>query len=456
MINWQQFGLRSNPYDTLPLIEGGELAIDKAFVGRSLELNVLKDIFLSESRTCMLILGSVGVGKTSLANFHKFLFKYVEKNKPLFSFRREIEASKNILNKRSFLTEVIGSTLREIKLLDPDLVKKEDLLKQLGKLVDITQSLDISAGISIAGFGGEIGRSNTTEYPPVMSIAILENYFISLIDFIKTHKIAGKTFYGLIVHMNNFDVVLSDPANKKDTIKFFQEIRDILQTKDVYYLFLGPKNFFREIISVESRIKSVFNLSPLVITPLTKTDVIVAFEERMKLLKSPDVANYIAPFSNEVIFKLYDFYKGDVRSVMNGLKAILSQVSETIVEPLHIEEAMFLLGKEKWETIQRNDFTREQKEILKFMAIADEVVTTKDLVQKFNKTPSNISGYYLNPLKEAGVVEVKRQEGKIKYWGLTKEYAPITFILKAKKTIEQKTKEDIRQLSLFSKGVENK
>ena len=359
------------------------------------------------------------------------------------------------MNKRSFLTEVIGSTLREIKLLDPDLVKKEDLLKQLGRLVDITQSLDISAGISIAGFGGDIGRSTTTEYPPVISIAMLENYFINLINFIKTHKIAGKIFHGLIVHMNNFDVVLSDPANKKDTIRFFQEIRDILQTKDVYYLFLGPKNFFREIISVEARIKSVFNLNPLVVMPLTKTDVIIAFEERMKLLKSPDVANYIAPFSNEVIFKLYDFYQGDVRSVMNGLKEILSQVSETIVEPLQIEEAMFLLGKEKWEVIQRNDLTKEQKEILRYMAIANEDVAIKDLVQKFNKTPSNISGYYLNPLKEAGIIEMKRQEGKIKYWGLTNEYAPITFILKAKETIEQKTKEDISQLNLFSKRFEN-
>ena len=86
MINWQQFGLRSNPYDTLPLIEGGELPIDKAFVGRTMELQSLKDIFLSDSRACLTILGNVGVGKTSLANFHKFLFKYVEKKKSLFSF----------------------------------------------------------------------------------------------------------------------------------------------------------------------------------------------------------------------------------------------------------------------------------------------------------------------------------------------------------------------------------
>ena len=40
-INWQQFGLRKNPYDTLPLIEGGDISIDKAFVGRDVEKNFL-------------------------------------------------------------------------------------------------------------------------------------------------------------------------------------------------------------------------------------------------------------------------------------------------------------------------------------------------------------------------------------------------------------------------------
>jgi len=35
MISWQQFGLKGNPYDTLPLIEGGEFPIQQAFIGRN-------------------------------------------------------------------------------------------------------------------------------------------------------------------------------------------------------------------------------------------------------------------------------------------------------------------------------------------------------------------------------------------------------------------------------------
>lgn len=36
-INWQEFGLKTNPYDTLPLIEGSALSLEEAFIGREKE-----------------------------------------------------------------------------------------------------------------------------------------------------------------------------------------------------------------------------------------------------------------------------------------------------------------------------------------------------------------------------------------------------------------------------------
>jgi len=41
---------------------------------------------------------------------------------------------------------------------------------------------------------------------------------------IKDYLEAGKRFDGLIVHINNFDVVLSDSKEKKGVIRFFQEV----------------------------------------------------------------------------------------------------------------------------------------------------------------------------------------------------------------------------------------
>ena len=128
-INWQQFGLKNNPYDTLPLVEGGDLPIEKAFVGREKEKNIIDSLLESSNRICLAICGDVGVGKTSLTNFEKFIWKY-NRQKLLFSFRREIEANFDLLNKRNFLIEIIGSILREIRLLHPDLLENE-LLKKI-------------------------------------------------------------------------------------------------------------------------------------------------------------------------------------------------------------------------------------------------------------------------------------------------------------------------------------
>ena len=451
MINWQQFGLRSNPYDTNPITEGGELPIDQAFVGRKAEIKTIQDVFLSDSRACLAILGNVGVGKTSLANYSKYILKSGKKGKILFSFRREMEASKNLLNKRNFLIEIIGSTLREIKLLDPDLIKKEELLQKLGKIVDITQSMDISVGVSIAGFGGEYAKHSTTEYPSALSMSMLEGCFFDLITYVKSHKIGGKVYSGLIVHVNNFDVVLSDKANRKSVLDFFQEIRDILQTKDVYFMFLGPSNFYQDVLSREPRVKSVFHLTPMTLSPLTKKEVVKALEERITILKSNDVVVPIQPVNDEVIYKLYDLYNGDVRSIMTGLTSILSQVSETIIEPLGTEEALLLLGKERWESLKMTPgLTNEKEEILKFIAGSGNLVTVKEIIERFKKAPANISGYYFAPLKDAGIIEVKKTEGKTKYWGLTQTYEPIRYLLQSRESIQSRTENDLKQLQLFN------
>lgn len=448
MISWQQFGLRSNPYDTLPLVEGGELSIERAFIGRTDELHMLKNILLSDSRACLTILGNVGVGKTSFTNFGKYILKHREMSRPLFSFRREIEASRYLLNKYNFLIEVIGSVLREIRLLDPTLISSQNLLKKLERVVDITQTLGISGsvqmGVASAGFSeGDINL------PSSLPLSMLEGYFSDLVHLIMTHKIADKQYCGLIVHVNNFDTLLSDVEAGKDVVRFFQEVRDLLQTPNVYFLFLGPQRLFKEYILSSKRIKGIFHLSPIVLAPLSKTEVIDAINERMELLRSPGVVNYIAPFSNDTIYALYDLYEGDVRSVMNGLKTILAQISETVVEPLGPNEALLLLGKERWDQLEKLNLTKEQIEILQLISASPEAITQKELILLTNKAPSNISGYYLSPLLERGIIELKSKQGKIKYYGLTQEYAPVKYINKNNAIVKKRADSLTAQLKLF-------
>ena len=389
IINWQQFGLKKNPYDTLPLIEGGEIPIQKAFEGREAELQYLDGLFLSNDTLCLTICGNVGVGKTSLINFHKFIFKHSKQEKLLFSFRREIEAFPDMMNKRSFLIEIIGSVLRELHFVDPDMIKKNDLLQRLQKIVDISQSINFSFGLS-GGFdklqlGGDFGRDAKVEQPIQLAMSILEQYYIDLIEFIRKNPIGGKKYHGLIIHVNNFDVLLNDANTKKAVIHFFQEIRDMMQYKNTYFVFLGPRHFFREIISQEQRVKSIFVQTPLMLSPLSKQDIVKTFNERMQLLKSDDVQEVIKPFEDEVMYRLYDLFNGDIRSIMSALKDILSQCSYTLGRTLTVDEAMMLLGRERWERIEASaNLTEEQLTILKHLASSADFVTQKDVGELLN------------------------------------------------------------------------
>ncbi len=448
-INWQQFGLRKNPYDTLPLIEGGDLLIDKAFVGRDSEKEFLNSLFQSNDRLCLTVCGDTGVGKTSLANFHKFVWKYA-KNKPLFSFRREIEANYDLLNKKNFLIEIIGSVLREIRLLDPDLLKN-DLLKKISQIVDISQTMAISGGASAFGFGLDVGKEQVTTAPIQLSATLLEEYFIGLIGFIKSNDIKALRFSGLIVHVNNFDIILSNEKGKEMAISFFDEIRDILQTPDVYFLFLGPKNLFKDVISARQRVKSIFYQTPLLVNPLSKTEIVRAFEERMQLLKSDDVASYIKPIEDEVIYKIYDLYNGDIRQIMSSIIDILGQYSEKLAKPLSVNEAMLLLGKERWEKIENvMKLTKEQKTILKYLASAEKFISQKEIAQMFGKTQSNVSGYYFKPLKENAIIEEKARENKTPYYGLTCDYIPLKWLIKSQEVVNKSISDKSGQLSLFT------
>ncbi len=446
IINWQQFGLKKDPYDTLPLVEGGDLPIEQAFVGREQEKKFLNNLFESENHLCLTICGDVGVGKTSLANFHKFIWKY-NKQKLLFSFRREIEACEDLLNKKNFLIEIIGSILREIKLLQPDLLKNE-LLTKLNQIVDISQTIAISGGISILGSGLDLGKNKTLIQPIQLSTSILEDYFISLVDFIQKNEIKSKKYSGIIVHVNNFDIVLTSEAGKRKVINFFNEIRDMLQLQDVYFLFLGPRNFFKDIISTQQRVKSIFYQSPLRIAPLSKKEIIVAFEERMKLLQSSDVSKYIKPIEDEVIFRLYDLYQGDIRSIMSAVRAILSQCSDKLTKSLSVDESMLLLGEERWDKINVTiKLTEEQKTILYYL-IEKNKISQQEIAQFFQKARPNVSGYYFKPLRDAGIIEEKERIGKVPYWGLTSDYVPLKWLMESQKKLKQDIHNKSEQLKL--------
>jgi len=428
-INWQQFGLKGNPYDTLPLVEGGEVSLEAAFVGRERERQVIESAFSQDSRAAIAICGDVGVGKTSLANMEKFSWKY-GKTKPLFSFRREIEASVPLLNKREFILEIIGSTLREITLVDPRLLQQKTLRK-LNRLVDVSfeRSLTFSAGVAAGVINGSVGVSAQTTLPQEMSMSSLEKCLWELLQFVSTEKINGRRHQGLIIHMNNFDVAIEQ--DRPRVRQFFQDIRDVLQMPHLYALFLGPRDFFDSVISTHPRVRSMFSQPIIQLEPLSKEEILEVFRERMTLLRSHHVKQVTEPIALEVISALYDLHAGDIRSIMASINHILSEYPNIVAHTLNLSEAMLLLGQWQWEQVTHvSGLTREQQDVLRHIARAPEQVNQKELARMLHKAEANISGYYMKPLKERGVIELKEKKGREKYWGIASAYMPLAEYLR--------------------------
>jgi len=441
---WQEFGLKANPFDEVALAEGGAIDIQQAFVGRDRERSVLTKITESQTHSCVAICGDVGVGKTSLANIHKHYWKYSHDNRPLFSFRGEIEARRDLLNIKNFILEIIATILREIEFLDPNLISQNKILKKVERIADITQDFSWSAGLVAI----EAGVGESTVRPAELPVAKLEEYLDLLLDFVRSNPIDGKQYKGIIVHVNNFDVVLDAPEDKKQVVTFFDEIRDLIQRENIHFVFLGPTDFYDEVISSRQRVRSVFNVAPLVLGSLSKRELARALTKRMRLLQSDDVSEYVKPFSDEAVFQLHDLYKGDVRSVLGALRDVAKGLVGGVSNTLQSDEALLLLARERNQRLQAS-LTRVQLEVLQYLVDTDLSLSQAEVSRLSGKAASNISKYF-KELRQRGIIEEEPdRRGKEKKFNLTKEYVPLKFLKASEDRVRDRRAKEVEQLKLF-------
>lgn len=114
-----------------------------------------------------------------------------------------------------------------------------------------------------------------------------------------------------------------------------------------------------------------------------------------------------------------------------------------------IDEAMLLLGRERWERIPRSILTPEKKKILFYLIESDKFISQKEIVKLFSKAASNISSYF-KELREHNIIEEKEKTGKNIYFGLTEEYEPLKFFLESQKKVQDNIVSQTKQLTLFN------
>lgn len=175
-------------------------------------------------------------------------------------------------------------------------------------------------------------------------------------------------------------------------------MRDLLQTPDTFFVFLGPPLFFKDIVSTQKRVKAVFVQSPLKLLPMSKSEVVEALDKRLTLLQSPDVKKFIKPIDDNTIFELYDLYEGDIRSVMAALNDILDEQADRLSQPLTQAEALYLLGRERIRRLERShEMTDARWRFLEKLYDEKRHVSQKELGRWLKTEQPNVSSYYLKP-----------------------------------------------------------
>lgn len=341
---WERFGFRDNPYDTraLSLSSDALLPIEEAFIrrdGTSEESRVMTNFFRNPGGGRIVVEGDVGVGKTTFVNYHRYIWE-TEAKDCLLTPSSEISVHVDWAA-QDFLVAALGSLINRLVLLKgAKWLAKQAVVAEVAALtrVHIERSLDLSGTLTILGTGGGGGarRSRDATIPEV-SVTQLVDY---LSGFVGVAKELG--FAGVTLHYDNLELLTR--RGDEDVRRFFDDIRDILQTSRCYFVFVGSSGLFQRVIVPTERVRSIFFGLPVHLRTLTLEEVLQVLETRYRLL-AHDVSKWIPPVSDELVEYLYELYGGRIRFIMDSIGRLVSHVPESLPGTISDELAKDLLAR---------------------------------------------------------------------------------------------------------------
>ncbi len=390
---WELYGLKADPFTTDALVVYGGILPIECFIGRKNELQRLNKQFRSGSSR-VLVIGDVGVGKTSFVNFSRSLAI----KGGYFSHLKEIGVMGD-WHTNEFIINTLQAIYSALTLESKESLISEDSFKKLKSIVDFYNYEKGLRGISVAGFGLEYGSERFS--PPIM---IPTNSLMELATKI-VKEIHNKTGKDVILHYNNLENL-----KEMDIRRLFEDLRDFFQMPHTHFVFVGNL-ITNGIIQGSQRVSSIFSDS-IMINEMTFEEIEEVINKRLELLKIENL-NLVKPFDKSALDKLYNLYGGNIRNILNSLKeAILASVinNPIILTDEDIARTLRQLVEERHFKI----LVEKERQILRYMANKEEI-TNKSLATGTNTAQSNVSKY-LKHLQNLGYVEVKRKSGKDKFW----------------------------------------
>jgi hypothetical protein len=401
---WGRYGFLGNPFDTGALSASADalLPIAQAIVGREMESpesRMLLGIARSAGGGRAVVEGEIGVGKTTFVNYHRYLWE-VEAQDKLLTPATEITLTSDH-SVSSVIGNIIGAILGKIVLLRGErYVHDRPLLHELFLLnrVFIHRSIEVQA--SVFGFGGGLGRTTQATVPEPSEVQLLAY----LRDLMGEVKQLG--YKGLFLHFDNLELL--SLRNPERTRLLFEELRDTLQTPDIYFVFVGQKGFFSEVISPSERVRSVFSGFPIFVPPLTQPQVLEVVHKRYQLLAAhPE--RFIRPIGDDLLDYLYGLYNGKLRFIMDAVTSIVTSFPHAVAETVDAEAAKSLLAQLVLERLKR-ELTRREGEILR-EAVRLGTFTNAAIARALTLKPPNVTKY-LNTLLERRFIYPHHREGR--------------------------------------------
>lgn len=406
---WTNYGLMGNPFNTkaLSLEENTSLPITKTFVGRgadSRESRFITNILRNPGGARFVVEGEIGVGKTSFVNFHRALWEKEAIDK-LLTPEEEISVCRD-WKLRDFLVNILGALIKRIRKLPRGftLIEGDPVLRQIALLNEIYQRETLEFSLSVMGTGGSLGKQETIHVPQIPEVQ-LNSYFHYLVQ-----RIRSWGFAGVFIHLDNLELISRIQVEKAQLL--FEDLRDTLQTRDVYFALVGQRGFFQDVIAPRERLKSVFFGRPIILPPLSREEVQAAVEKRYELLRLPE-KKLVYPFPISFIDYLYDIYRGKIRFIMEAINTLIPSLPPKTPATLSFKDARFKLKEILTENLMEN-ITPQEWEALR-LAVSKEFFTNLDISKKLGMAAPNVSRMIKNLLGHH-LISLYSKEGRNIYY----------------------------------------
>lgn len=371
---WARYGLKDTPYNAKALSLIGTLDISQVFFGRKSELKLLGDRLFSNNSTRTAVVGEIGTGKTTFANYLRWKLcrqKSLKETKFLTTIN-EIKIREDwTFNRflRETLFEIYDSSKifkweeEGIKLKVLDVIKDNlDIFKK--KTLELPEEKRVRFALE----GDEI--------KPEISTELLQSWFYKLCEEIKGY---GKK---LILHYNNLENLSPDKL-----ANLLMSIKEIIQIENTHWLFLGPIEIL-SIIENIPQVHSVFNQHQI-LESLSEKEVLQILELRCKFL-SAEGTKYIKPYDEKIVSELYRKLNGNIRFIFKLLEETTSCLCHKYPSPciVNIEQINIIQEKAKEEILSK--LTDNQKSII-ISIIDNGEMTIGELADKLDIQQQNLS-----------------------------------------------------------------